>query len=146
MIRDHDTTIGDGDLRLREITPVDAPDLYRWRMEPATRAWFRDAEAVPYDAHRTFVAGYFAADNTDRWFVIETGGAVILCSMTTTLGYLALTLSMNLAIRSFGVAAAAGEICCVLAAVLVLPAWLVWRGRRLGAPANEGARAQATEG
>ena len=77
MIRDHDTTIGDGDLRLREITPADAPDLCRWRMEPATRAWFRDAEAVPYDAHRMFVAGYFAADNTDRWFVIETGGEAV---------------------------------------------------------------------
>jgi hypothetical protein len=27
--------------------------------------------------------------------VIETGGAVILCSLTTTLGYLALLLSIN---------------------------------------------------
>jgi hypothetical protein len=61
--------------------------------------------------------------------VVETGGAVILCSLTTTLGYLALTLSVNLAIVSFGVAAAAGEICCILAAVLVLPAWLVWRAK-----------------
>src|SRR5262249_40540249 len=32
----------------------------------------------------------------------ETGGAVILCSMTTTLGYLALVSSMNLAVRSLG--------------------------------------------
>jgi uncharacterized protein len=64
-----------------------------------------------------------------RKVVIETGGAVVLCSLTTTLGYLALTLSGNQAIRSFGVAAAAGEIACVLAAVLVLPAWLVYGGR-----------------
>jgi predicted RND superfamily exporter protein len=61
--------------------------------------------------------------------VIETGGAVILCSLTTTLGYLALALSVNRAIRSFGYAAAAGEIGCVLAAVLVLPAVLAWRDR-----------------
>jgi hypothetical protein len=57
----------------------------------------------------------------------RTGGAVVLCSLTTTLGYLALTLSMNLAIRSFGFAAAAGELSCVAAAVLVLPAWVAWR-------------------
>jgi predicted RND superfamily exporter protein len=62
-----------------------------------------------------------------RTIVVETGGAVILCSLTTTLGYLALTLSSNRAIRSFGVAAAAGEIGCVLAAVLALPAALAWR-------------------
>jgi hypothetical protein len=39
-------------------------------------------------------------------------------------------------IRGFGVAAAAGEIACVLTAVLVPPAWLVFAGRlRVGAPA-----------
>ena len=62
----------------------------------------------------------------------ETGGALILCSMTTTLGYIALTLSVNRAIRSFGLAAAAGEVSCLFAAVLVLPAWLEWRDRRRG--------------
>jgi hypothetical protein len=54
----------------------------------------------------------------------ETGGAVVLCSLTTILGYSALTLSINQAIVSFGVAAAAGEVACVLAGVLVLPAAL----------------------
>ncbi len=63
----------------------------------------------------------------------ETGGAVILCSLTTTLGYLALTASINGAIKSFGVAAAAGEIACLLAAVVVLPAALEWRDRRRAA-------------
>ena len=33
---------------------------------------------------------------------------------------------------SFGIAAAAGEISCILAAVLVLPALLEWRARRKG--------------
>ena len=33
-----------------------------------------------------------------RQVIVETGGAVVLCSMTTTLGYLSLTLSMNQAI------------------------------------------------
>jgi hypothetical protein len=58
--------------------------------------------------------------------VRETGGAVILCSLTTTLGYLALVSSMNFAVRSLGVAAVLGEVCCLLAAVLVLPAGLIW--------------------
>ncbi len=71
----------------------------------------------------------------------ETGGAVILCSLTTTLGYLALVSSMNFAVRSLGVAAVLGEVCCLLAAVLVLPAALVWwdlgkaRAAALPAPA-----------
>jgi uncharacterized protein len=71
-----------------------------------------------------------AGEAAIRRAVIETGGAVVLCSLTTTLGYLALTLSQNQAIKSFGLAAAAGEIGCVLAAVLVLPAWMVWSLRR----------------
>jgi uncharacterized protein len=63
--------------------------------------------------------------------VRETGGAVILCSMTTTLGYLALVRSMNYAVRSLGIAAVLGEISCLLAAVLVLPAGLLWLDRNL---------------
>lgn len=62
--------------------------------------------------------------------VVETGGAVILCSLTTALGYFALTLSVNRAIQSFGYAAAAGEVSCLIAAVLVLPAFLLWARRR----------------
>lgn len=62
--------------------------------------------------------------------MVETGGAVILCSLTTMLGYSALTLSVNEAIQSFGVVAAAGEICCVLSGVLVMPACLIWLSRR----------------
>jgi predicted RND superfamily exporter protein len=69
--------------------------------------------------------------------VRETGGAVVLCSLTTTLGYLALVSSINFAVRSLGVAAVLGEVCCLLAAVLVLPAALVWWDeRRVGARAS----------
>ncbi len=60
-----------------------------------------------------------------------TGGAIVLCSLTTTLGYLALVGSINQAIRSLGVLAALGEIGCLLAAVVVLPAILLWRERGL---------------
>jgi predicted RND superfamily exporter protein len=62
--------------------------------------------------------------------VKETGGAVVLCSMTTTLGYLALIKSMNFSVRSLGIAAVLGEVTCLLAAVLVLPAALVWLDRK----------------
>lgn len=74
--------------------------------------------------------------------VRETGGAVVLCSMTTTLGYLALVTSVNLAVRSLGIAAVLGELACLLAAMLVLPGALVWldsrfaRRRGSGSPAS----------
>ncbi len=61
---------------------------------------------------------------------VETGGAVVLCSLTTFLGYIALTLSINRAVQSFGLAAAVGEVTTLLAAMLVLPALLFWRARR----------------
>nr|WP_240807613.1 MMPL family transporter [Polyangium spumosum] len=62
--------------------------------------------------------------------VRETGGAVVLCSLTTALGYIALVRSKNFAVRSMGVAAVIGEITCLFAAVIVLPAALVWMDRR----------------
>ncbi len=62
--------------------------------------------------------------------VRETGGAVVLCSMTTTLGYLALVRSVNYAVRSMGVAAVLGEAACLLAAMVLLPSLLVLRDQR----------------
>jgi hypothetical protein len=62
--------------------------------------------------------------------VRTTGGAVVLCSLTTTLGYLALLGSVNPAIRSLGWLAVLGEICCLLAALVVLPALVYWRSER----------------
>lgn len=64
-----------------------------------------------------------------------TGGAVVLCSLTTTLGYFALIGSHNQAIRSLGVVAVVGEISCLLAAVVVLPAgWYLVERRRGPSP------------
>jgi uncharacterized protein len=65
--------------------------------------------------------------------IVETGGAVVLCSLTTTLGYTALLFSMNRAIRSFGTVAAVGEITTLVAAALVLPSLLYWRKNRKAA-------------
>jgi predicted RND superfamily exporter protein len=75
-------------------------------------------------------AGASGEGATIEHVVVETGGAVVLCSLTTTLGYAALTLSMNRAVQGFGVAAVAGEIACVITGVLVLPAYIGWRTRR----------------
>jgi uncharacterized protein len=61
-----------------------------------------------------------------------TGGAIILCSLTTQLGYLALLGSVNQAIRSLGALCMLGELACVTAATLLLPAVLVWRARWRG--------------
>jgi hypothetical protein len=68
--------------------------------------------------------------------ITETGGAIVLCSMTTVIGYVALMGSINKGIVSFGLAAATGELVCLLAAVLVLPAFWVWHQRRTEAAAR----------
>jgi predicted RND superfamily exporter protein len=54
--------------------------------------------------------------------ISETGSAVALCSLTTIIGYSSLLLSRNRALRSFGLLADLGEITCLLAALVVLPA------------------------
>ncbi len=78
--------------------------------------------------------------------VRETGGAVVLCSMTTILGYLALLGSMNFAVRSLGLVAVIGEVCTLLAAMLVLPAALVWMDKRHGtADATDGGHDERTD-
>jgi uncharacterized protein len=54
----------------------------------------------------------------------STGGAVALCSMTTIIGYGSLLLAQNRALFLFGLVAVLGELCCLLTAVVVLPAVL----------------------
>ena len=61
--------------------------------------------------------------------VSKTGGAVALCSFTTILGYGSLLAARNQALFSFGIVAVLGEIMCLLTAVLLLPAALVYRSR-----------------
>ena len=61
----------------------------------------------------------------------NTGGAVILCSLVTCFGYVALLSSINGGVRGLGGAAVLGEVSCLLAAVLVLPAGLLWLDRDL---------------
>jgi predicted RND superfamily exporter protein len=60
--------------------------------------------------------------------VLSTGGAVALCSLTTIIGYSSLLLAKNQALFLFGAVAVLGEVSCLFAALLALPAvLLVWR-------------------
>ncbi|HEY4014689.1 MAG TPA: MMPL family transporter [Polyangiaceae bacterium] len=63
----------------------------------------------------------------------STGAAVGLCSLTTTIGYSSLLLAKNRALFLFGLTAVLGEIACLTAAVVALPAVLLavrgWRAR-----------------
>lgn len=52
------------------------------------------------------------------------GGAVILCSLTTLVGYVSLYTSANRALNSFGLAMSLGEITCLGASLVALPALL----------------------
>jgi predicted RND superfamily exporter protein len=55
----------------------------------------------------------------------DTGGAVALCSMTTILGYSSLLVAQNRGLFLFGFLAVLGELTCLTAAVVVLPAALI---------------------
>jgi uncharacterized membrane protein YdfJ with MMPL/SSD domain len=63
----------------------------------------------------------------------ETGSAVALCSLTTSIGYASLLVAENRALYLFGVVAVLGEMACLTAAVTLLPAVLVLVERRRGA-------------
>jgi uncharacterized protein len=68
---------------------------------------------------------YVQEGRRDVWAAIRyTGGAVVLCSMTTIIGYSSLLLAQNRALSLFGAIAVLGEITCVTAAVIALPAVL----------------------
>ena len=56
----------------------------------------------------------------------QTGGAVLLASFTTITGYGSLLIASNQAFVSFGKLAVLGEITCVFAAILSLPALIRW--------------------
>jgi hypothetical protein len=60
------------------------------------------------------------------------GGAVVLCSMTTIVGYTSLYVSANQAMNSFGLAMAISEVTCLIAAVLTMPAVMILISRRTG--------------
>lgn len=56
----------------------------------------------------------------------ETGGAVALCSLTTVIGYGSLLVAGSQAFVSFGVLSVLGEVTCIVAALVAVPAVMVW--------------------
>jgi predicted RND superfamily exporter protein len=64
--------------------------------------------------------------------VASAGGAVGLCSLTTILGYGSLLFADNQALKSFGKYAVFGEICCMVTALLIMPATIEAFRRRRG--------------
>lgn len=102
------------------------------------RIHFMDLIAVPItigigaDYAVNLVARHRQSEDEGPRHVLETtGGAVLLCSFTTMVGYGSLLLSGNGGIVEFGLAAILGEIACVGVALVVAPALLsYWGGRR----------------
>jgi predicted RND superfamily exporter protein len=77
--------------------------------------------------------GAMDAFRTDaRHACARMGGAILLCSMTTVIGYLSLVFAQSGALRTFGWAAVLGEIMAVVTVLLLVP---VLSGRRIGARA-----------
>jgi predicted RND superfamily exporter protein len=73
--------------------------------------------------------------------IVTTGGAVALCSWTTIVGYGSLLAAQNQALQGFGLMAIIGEVVCLSAAIVALPALLFWRrvrppGEPLAPPIN----------
>ena len=60
----------------------------------------------------------------------STGAAVALCSWTTIVGYGSLLAASSRALRGFGLMAILGEISCLAAALIALPAVILWREQR----------------
>jgi predicted RND superfamily exporter protein len=76
--------------------------------------------------------------------VRATGGAVALCSLTTIIGYAALLIADNQGLRSFGSMAILGELACLSAALLMMPAWFIVRERRRAARRQKAPGAHAS--
>ena len=70
------------------------------------------------------------ADRDDARIALRsTGGTVLVCSLTTVIGYASLLVSSNVAIRGFGLASLIGEGTSVVAALVLVPA-LIATGKR----------------
>jgi predicted exporter len=73
-----------------------------------------------------------ASASDARTALRSTGGTVLVCSLTTVIGYASLLVSDNLAIRGFGLASLLGEITCVIAAFVIVPSFIALRIRQTG--------------
>jgi len=74
------------------------------------------------------------------------GGAVVLCSLTTLIGYISLYASANRALNSFGLAMSIGEVTCLVSSLVALPALLVVVARWREAPRATSVGERSTAG
>ena len=72
----------------------------------------------------------YREDHDIEHAVLSTGAAVALCSWTTIIGYGSLLTARNQALNGFGWMAILGEISCLMAAIIALPAVLHWARKR----------------
>ncbi len=59
-----------------------------------------------------------------RKVLVTVGGAIVLCSLTTLIGYATLLTATNQALASFGWLGLLGEMACLFSAIVVMPALL----------------------
>jgi predicted RND superfamily exporter protein len=80
--------------------------------------------------------------------VMSTGAAVALCSWTTIVGYGSLLAARNQALQGFGAMAILGEVSCLSAAIVALPAFVIWtqqRRRSTDGPSGQAETAQVVD-
>ena len=81
--------------------------------------------------YATNVYGRYMQGKPERRRLVEaiefSGAAVAVASLTTVIGYASLLFSRNGALYSFGMLACLGEVACLTAAEVLLPAILCWR-------------------
>ena len=85
---------------------------------------YREERASFQVKHPRFDAAQVTESSMIR-AVFHTGGAVVLASFTTIIGWGSLLIAGNQAFVSFGKIAVIGEVSCVLVAVLIIPAVLI---------------------
>jgi predicted RND superfamily exporter protein len=92
------------------------------------------------------VGRYTQAPRTDIGTVLRTtGGAVALCSLTTMIGYSSLLMAQNRGLMQFGVVAVLGEVCCITAALIAVPALLTWSAQRGARASSEAVSTSGTQ-
>jgi hypothetical protein len=84
---------------------------------------------IDYAVNIAARARQFGGAGEGRLSLSTTGGAVMLCSYTTIVGYASLLFSKNRGIHTFGFSAMLGELTCLTAALFIAPALLDFFGR-----------------
>lgn len=118
-------------LRLNFLNFIALPITFGIGVDYAVNVWlrYRPNRRASRRGHRDLHDGEGAPETMPE-AVRSTGGAVLLNSLTTVIGYAALLVASNRALRSFGAVAILGEAACVAAALLVMPSLFVLRDRR----------------